>query len=590
MTICSIAGRVGATYTTGTAAGHGPGDVRALEADPAVGHEHADQRPPPVEVRARGAQAGRARGGDRPAAHAHRRAGRRAPGAAAGQRRGAGARAAVGRRRTWAWRTGSTSREHTLGWDAFRERILEFPPDRVAAITGLPEERIVALGRRLATTRPTAIRCTMGMQRHAGGGNALRLLYALPGVTGDWQYPGGGASYSTSGRFVANVAGVARDDLLRAPVRTLNMTRLGEGLLDLDDPPVQALVVYGANPLGSQPRPGAGARGPRARGPLHGRDRAVPDRHRRLRRHRAAGDDADRAPRRQRRLRAHVRVAQPAGGRAARRVPADHGDVPAARARDGADRAGAVRRRRDAVPHAARRRALRAAVARRLDAASSTRTRSCRSRTASRRRPGELEFFSQRAADDGHDPLPGYTPPALADVRPGAPAGADRARLALVPEHDLRQQAGPRAQARASRASRCIPDDAAARGLADGDEARVFNSRGAFAAVVEVSDRVRPGVVASTKGHWLKNVRGGANVNATVEERDADMGGGAVFHDNRVEVRTFSAGRSGSPRGRRASRSRRTSSSLRSRSATRATASSSSATRSCPSTRTCAGA
>src|SRR4051795_3864889 len=125
---------------------------------------------------------------------------------------------------------------HTLGWEAFRARILEFPPDRVAAITGLPEERIVALGRRLATTRPTRIRCTMGMQRHAGGGAALRVLYALPGVTGDWRYPGGRAAYSTSGSFVSDVAGVLRDDLLSAPVRTLNMTRLSEGLLDLDDP------------------------------------------------------------------------------------------------------------------------------------------------------------------------------------------------------------------------------------------------------------------------------------------------------------------------------------------------------------------
>jgi hypothetical protein len=51
-----------------------------------------------------------------------------------------------------------------------------------------------------------------------------------------------------------------------------------------------------------------------------------------------------------------------------------------------------------------------------------------------------------------------------------------------------------------------------------------------------VSERVRPGVVASTKGHWLKHVTGGANANATVEERDADMGRGAVFHDNRVQV------------------------------------------------------
>src|SRR4051812_28058232 len=79
---------------------------------------------------------------------------------------------------------------NTVGWEAFKARILEFPPDRVAAITGLPEHRIVELGERIATTRPTGIRCTQGMQRHAGGGAALRMLYALPGVTGDWQYPG----------------------------------------------------------------------------------------------------------------------------------------------------------------------------------------------------------------------------------------------------------------------------------------------------------------------------------------------------------------------------------------------------------------
>ena len=53
---------------------------------------------------------------------------------------------------------------------------------------------------------------------------------------------------------------------------------------------------------------------------------------------------------------------------------------------------------------------------------------------------------------------------------------------------------------------------------------------------VEIADRVRPGVVGSTKGHWLKHVRGGANINATVEERDTDMGGGAIYHDNRVDV------------------------------------------------------
>jgi hypothetical protein len=51
-----------------------------------------------------------------------------------------------------------------------------------------------------------------------------------------------------------------------------------------------------------------------------------------------------------------------------------------------------------------------------------------------------------------------------------------------------------------------------------------------------VTDRVRPGVVASTKGRWPADARDGATVNATVDERDSDMGGGAVYHDNRVQV------------------------------------------------------
>ncbi len=142
---------------------------------------------------------------------------------------------------------------HALGWEAFRRRILEYPPARVAAITGIDERRIVGLGERLAHTRPASIRATMGLQRHAGGGMALRVLACIPGVTGDWQYPGGGLAYSTSGHFGLNDAALWRDDLLAHPVRTLSMTRLGEGLLEVGDPPVMALIIYGSNPLASVP-------------------------------------------------------------------------------------------------------------------------------------------------------------------------------------------------------------------------------------------------------------------------------------------------------------------------------------------------
>src|SRR5262249_43995759 len=93
---------------------------------------------------------------------------------------------------------------HTEGWEAFRARILEYPPERVAAICGLPVDVVVDLGKRIAHTRPTAIRLTMGLQRHGGGGMAVRTITCIPGVTGDWRYPGGGASYDTRGFFGLN--------------------------------------------------------------------------------------------------------------------------------------------------------------------------------------------------------------------------------------------------------------------------------------------------------------------------------------------------------------------------------------------------
>jgi anaerobic selenocysteine-containing dehydrogenase len=79
-------------------------------------------------------------------------------------------------------------------------------------------------------------------------------------------------------------------------------------------------------------------------------------------------------------------------------------------------------------------------------------------------------------------------------------------------------------------------DDAELRGLADGDVARIFNDRGEYLALVEISDRVPSGIAGGAKGHWPKLNPGGSSIAATVMERDTDMGRGAAFHDNRVEV------------------------------------------------------
>ena len=61
-------------------------------------------------------------------------------------------------------------------------------------------------------TQPSFIRLNYGMQRHAGGGMAVRVVSLLPAVTGAWRYEGGGATLSTSGAFKLNQAGLDRRD------------------------------------------------------------------------------------------------------------------------------------------------------------------------------------------------------------------------------------------------------------------------------------------------------------------------------------------------------------------------------------------
>ncbi|MGA2814183.1 MAG: molybdopterin-dependent oxidoreductase, partial [Candidatus Acidiferrum sp.] len=134
--------------------------------------------------------------------------------------------------------------ERTVGWEAFRERILAFPPSRVAEITGLPTESIVELGKRLAETRPAAIRIGIGLQRHGCGGMAVRTITCIPGVTGDWKYPGGGVFYDTCGFFGVNWDALSRDDFRSGQTRALDVKRLGDELLETGNPPVKVLFAY----------------------------------------------------------------------------------------------------------------------------------------------------------------------------------------------------------------------------------------------------------------------------------------------------------------------------------------------------------
>lgn len=435
---------------------------------------------------------------------------------------------------------------YTLGWPEFRERIEQYPPEKVAEITGVPAERIVALGQRIARTRPTAIRATMGMQRHAGGGMALRTLACIPGVTGDWGRVGGGLSYSTAAHHRLNLRALVRDDLRPHPVRTLVMTRLGETLLTADDPPVKALFVIAANPAASNPDQNAVRRG-LSREDLFTvvleqfptdtvdyADIVLPStmqiEHADL--HSSYGHlylswnapavappgECLPATETFRRIAGRLGLTEPS------LYDTDEQLAVQALSSDAPALAGITLDRLKAEGHA------------RLSVPSPFLPFSDGFPTPS----GKLEFYSARAAAEGLDPLPGFI--AAAEVANDELAA--RYPLSLIssaPHHFLNTTFGNNAELRRrAGAPRIVlhPADAAARGLAAGEEVRVANDRGGFTATLAVGDWVRPGVAATTKGFWAKFV-GGSNANATVDERDADLAGGAVFHDNRVEVSTL---------------------------------------------------
>ncbi|HSP34298.1 MAG TPA: molybdopterin-dependent oxidoreductase, partial [Thermoanaerobaculia bacterium] len=124
------------------------------------------------------------------------------------------------------FRDGLYDREYldsmTHGWERLRDRVLaEYAPARVAEICRLPVETIERLAHAYGTTRPSFIRVNYGLQRHGGGGSAVRAISLLPAITGDWDLAGGGCQLSTSSTFSLDTNALERPDLIRPGTRTI---------------------------------------------------------------------------------------------------------------------------------------------------------------------------------------------------------------------------------------------------------------------------------------------------------------------------------------------------------------------------------
>ena len=428
---------------------------------------------------------------------------------------------------------------HVDGFDKLKPRALDWPPERAAQVCGIDAEVVRQLARDYATTRPAAIRLNYGVQRCRGGGNAVRLIALLPCLTGAWRQRGGGLLLSASHWFRSAVdhAALQRPELLagRRP-RTINMSTIGDDLLREASPSfgpkIKALVVYNSNPV---------AVAPESAKVVAGFQRA--DLFTVVLEH-FLTDTAD-----------HADYVLPAT------TQLEHLDVHTSYGHT------YVLLNQPAVPPLGQ--ALpNTEIFRRL-AAKMGFTEPCFSDSdaqLARQAVPSLDVARMEAqgwvkldlpalpfAEGGFQTpngkvivdapglgVPDYLPPY--ESVDSAPELARRFPLAMISppaRHFLNSTFVNVVSLRSIEGEPVLelhPDDAAARGIADGQLVRVFNDRGEHRCKASVGGRARPGVVHGLGVWWRKFGVDGKNVNQLTSQRLTDIGRAPTFYDCLVEV------------------------------------------------------
>ena len=436
---------------------------------------------------------------------------------------------------------------HVDGFDKLKPRALDWPPERAAQVCGIDAEVVRQLARDYASTRPAAIRLNYGVQRCRGGGNAVRLIALLPCLTGAWRQRGGGLLLSASNWFRGAVdpAALQRPDLLenvygpaasgRRP-RTINMSTIGDDLLreasPAFGPKIEALVVYNSNPVAVAPESAKVVAGFQ-RDDLF----TVVLEH-------FLTDTAD-----------HADYVLPAT------TQLEHLDVHTSYGHTYVVmNQPAVAPLGQALPNTEIFRRLAARMGFTEPCFSDSDAQLARQAVpaldvARLQEQGwvKLDLPTLPFADGGFPTasgkvvvdapglgVPDFVPPY--ESVDSAPELARRFPLAMISppaRHFLNSSFVNVVSLRSIEGEPLLemhPDDAAARGIADGQLVRVFNDRGSHCCKAAVGGRARPGVVHGLGVWWRKFGVDGRNVNQLTSQRLTDIGRAPTFYDCLVEV------------------------------------------------------
>ncbi|HEY7577159.1 MAG TPA: molybdopterin-dependent oxidoreductase [Acetobacteraceae bacterium] len=421
--------------------------------------------------------------------------------------------------------------QHVLGFDDFMAAARAWPAARAADACALPEQQIVACARWLAEADPLVFAPGNGLERGRNGGSSIRALIALPALLGKLGR-GSGIVLGASNAFPKTMARLQRPDLAPDGMRTVNLLDIGRYLAeDAIDPPLRAVFIYNHNPVVVHPDQNRMRRG-LAREDIFtvGIDVAMTE---------SMG---------------YCDIVLPAA------THFEYADLYASYGHHWLQRAEPVIPpageslpnteifRRLAVRFGFDDPAFQATDADLMDAAIDL----------GDVRPSAIPIDRgvQMKGQDGQ-PLVLFenvfpaTPSGRIELRSDALAQrwgeaarmptwrerrSDHPLMLISPASD-RQISSTLGFAMPRPRLLMHPQDAAARGLSDGAEVKVWNERGEVILPLHVTDDVPPGVVASEKGAWLATSRTGQTISALVSaDLRADLADGACFNDTRVDV------------------------------------------------------
>ena len=431
--------------------------------------------------------------------------------------------------------------KHTLGFDRLEAEVLpRFTPERTAEITGLSVADVERLAAMYGASKRVLIRVGEGMTRLAQGGQAGRAVCLLPGVTGSYGVRGGGALLLTAASCDLNYNAI-RKPSGPASTRTVNHLRLGDALLNLKDPPIEALFIAANNPAVTNPDVHKTRQG-LAREDLFTvvHDPFMTDTARYADivlpattyletddLYRAYGaywmQYGHRAVEPQGEARSNVQVAQALAQRMGLNDPVFGMALP--------ELLGELFRGATGKPGTLDTKAL--------PDLGPVNIAPPHEGQVFKTPSGKLEFYSEQLANQGVSPLPDWTPDPE-EVRDAArwplrlltAPGYFQAHTAYSGVAFLRKREGQPI---------CVlhPDDAQKRGLKNGDSVKLFNERGTVGLVLKVSDEVRPGVVL-VPGQRPDAEAVSGTVNMLCSDRYTDMGEGATYQSTFLDVAAWS--------------------------------------------------